>query len=256
MFGEAVGDFLVRNYSERSPKPTTPSANGEITRVFRYQLEPVKTGIHLIRSLAIEFVDNRASSESKGKSLFIESEPIEVKVTSELSDQIPDLAALEPMLPPQDVDQSGKVWWWLGLLAGLVVGFLFVLRRRRKRIRDVPVVQLSPEEMAHTALKTLLAEDLPSKGLFKDFYLRLTSIVRIYIEGTTGLRAPEQTTEEFLQEIRNREVFTAERSVRLKEFLEAADMVKYAGQQPGADQVAMSIQRASEFVARAENPPH
>jgi hypothetical protein len=94
----------------------------------------------------------------------------------------------------------------------------------------------------------LLAENLPARGLFKEFYLRLTGIVRQYIEDTTGLRAPEQTTEEFLRDIRSRDAFPPERSVRLAEFLESADMVKYAGQQPHVDQINEAIARAHEFV--------
>ncbi len=78
----------------------------------------------------------------------------------------------------------------------------------------------------------MLAENLPARGLVKEFYLRLTGIVRQYVEDTTGIRAPEQTTEEFLRDMRSRAVFPPERSARLAEFLEAADLVKYAGQQP------------------------
>ena len=106
----------------------------------------------------------------------------------------------------------------------------------------------TPEEIAHSELALLLAEQLPARGLVKEFYLRLTGIVRQFIEGTTGLRAPEQTTEEFLRDMRTGEVFSVERSARLKEFLEAADMVKYAGQQPNEDQIELSIARAREFI--------
>src|SRR5690606_21083361 len=65
-FGEAVGDFLVRSYTEQSPKNAT-NADGKTIRVFRYQLEPVHTGTHLIRSVAVEFTDKRESSEAKGE---------------------------------------------------------------------------------------------------------------------------------------------------------------------------------------------
>ena len=57
-FGQAVGDFLIRDYSER---PAEPGA-GNVRR-FHYQLEPAHAGKHLIRSVSIEFVDNRPSSE-------------------------------------------------------------------------------------------------------------------------------------------------------------------------------------------------
>ncbi len=251
-FGEAVGDFLVRDYTERSPRATTKTESAETdatTRVFHYQLEPASSGTHLIRSIAIEFVDNRPSSESRGKTSMIESEPIEIKVTTELGDQVPDLANLEPMLPPQPIDQSTTLWWLMGLIFAIVTAALVLRFRRKKHQNTKPVYQPTPEEIAQKALAELLSEGLPRQGLFKEFYVRLTGIVRIYIEGTTGLRAPEQTTEEFLREMRSREIFPAERSLRLKEFLEAADMVKYAGQQPEDEQIELSILRAKEFIA-------
>jgi hypothetical protein len=46
---------------------------------------------------------------------------------------------------------------------------------------------------------------------------------------------------------------SAERSIQLQEFLEAADMVKYAGQQPGSDQIQLSIRRAQEFISGESN---
>ena len=246
-FGDAVGDFLVRSYSERTPE--AKSENADNTTVFHYQLEPVASGTHLIRSVAIEFIDNRESSEAKGKTAFIESEPIEIKITTEQGDQTPDLANLEPMVAPVAIEQPWG-FWWIGVIAtAIALAVLWMVRRRRQQ-RDhvMPVRQQSAEEIAQAALTQLLSENLPAAGLFKEFYVRLTGVVRCYIEGTTGLRAPEQTTEEFLQEMRSKEIFSAERSVRLTEFLEAADMVKYAGQQPGAEQIDFSILRAQEFV--------
>ena len=246
-FGDAVGEFLVRDYRERTPAKS--SAGDEKTRLFHYQLEPVSSGTHLIRSVAIQFTDNRETSEAKGKATYIESEPIEIKITTELGDQKPDLANLAPMLAPIPIEQSYNTWWIAAIVAGIAIAIALVLWLRRKQGPTIIMArQLTPEEIARAALEQLLSENLPTAGLFKDFYVRLTGVVRYYIEGTTGVKAPEQTTEEFLNVMRSKEVFSAERSVRLKEFLEAADMVKYAGQQPGAEQIELSILRAREFV--------
>lgn len=245
-FGNAVGDFLVRDYSERSPK-RSESDNSQ-TRVFHYQLEPVHSGTHLIRSIAIPFVDRREASESKDQPSVIESEPMEIMITTELSDAVPDLAKLEPMVPPQPIAQDRFVWW-LGLMAlaaAVILGVLIYRHRTRGQMPLVP--QQTPEEIARAALAQLLSEGLPAQLLFQEFYVRLTGIVRVFIEGQTGLQAPEQTTEEFLRAMRSAQIFPIDRSERLREFLEAADMVKFAGQQPGAEQLESSIQRAREFI--------
>jgi hypothetical protein len=211
-------------------------------------LEPVQAGKHLIRSIGIEFIDRRAKSEAKGEPLLVETEPLEVHVTSELGDAIPDLANLEPMLPPQPV--PSEIHWALWLcgiaICAWVLAGLVSLRRRKRRPPEPR--RLTPEEIAHAALAALLSENLPARGQVKEFFLRLTGIVRQYIEDTTGIRAPEQTTEEFLRDMRSRATFPPERKVRLAEFLEAADMVKYAGQQPEDQQIEESINRAYEFV--------
>jgi LPXTG-motif cell wall-anchored protein len=242
-FGQAVGDFLIRDYSERPPEH---GANN--VRRFHYQLEPAHAGKHLIRSVAIEFVDKRPNAERSGEPALIETDPLEVNVTSDLGNAAPSLANLEGMLPPRPVPQSSAISWLIMAgLACLLAILLFVALRRRKRRPTVERRQ-TPEELAQKALALLLAENLPGRGLVKAFYLRLTGIVRQYVEDTTGIRAPEQTTEEFLRDMRSRAAFPPERSDRLAEFLEAADLIKYAGQQPAEGQIDQAIARAHEFV--------
>jgi hypothetical protein len=242
-FGQAVGDFLVRDYSERPAEPGTRNV-----RRFHYQLEPANTGKHLIRSVSIEFVDKRPNSERRNEATLVETDPLELNVTSELGSEAPSLANLEPMLPPQPVPQGSALIWLMAAIAvtlAAIVG-LAVLTRRKRRPSEPR--KKTPEEVAHAALALLLSENLPARGLVKEFYLRLTGIVRQYVEDTTGIRAPEQTTEEFLRDMRSREAFPPERSARLAEFLEAADLVKYAGQQPEAIQIDQAVARAQEFV--------
>ena len=202
-------------------------------RRFHYQFEPAHAGKHLIRSVSIEFVDNRPNSERRGEPALVETDPLEVNVTSELGNEAPSLANLEPMLPPRPVPQTFPLGWLVAAAVAAVLAVLAVVLLRRRKRRPIAVRKQTPEEIAQAALARLLAENLPAQGLVKEFYLRLTGIVRQYVEDTTGIRAPEQTTEEFLRDMRSRAVFPRERSARLAEFLEAADLVKYAGQTAG-----------------------
>src|SRR5262249_52961414 len=151
--GQAVGDFLIRDYSERPSEKRAANA-----RRFHYQLEPAQAGKHLIRSVSIEFVDNRRNSEGQGKPASIEAEPLEVNVTSELGDEVPSLANLEAMLPPQPLPSVSETGWLIASVAAAVAAITgFVLWRRRKR-RPVEARRQTPEEVAHAALAALLAE--------------------------------------------------------------------------------------------------
>lgn len=242
-FGQAVGDFLIRDYSERPPQPGAANL-----RRFHYQLEPTHAGKHLIRSVAIEFVDRRPNSERRGEPALIETDPLEVDVTSEWGDKAPSLADLEPMLAPRPVPRTFAIGWLVASGLAVLLAILVVAGLRRRNRRLIEPRRQTAEEIAQAALAQLLAENLPGRGLVKEFYLRLTGIVRQYVEDTTGIRAPEQTTEEFLRDMRSRAVFPPERAVQLAEFLEAADLVKYAGQQPEESQLDQAIARAHEFV--------
>jgi hypothetical protein len=245
VFGQGVGDFLVRDYAEKNP-----SVEGDSTiRHIRYTLEPAHGGKHLIRSVSAEFIDRRPDSESKDKTVQVETEPLEVFVSSELGNKIPNLADLASMNAPLAFPPRIG---WLGLSAAILVVLLAVAGllwwRFHKRRQLLAERKLTPEEAAAEALKKLLAENLHGRAQYKEFYVRLTGLVRRYIESTTGIHAPEQTTEEFLRDIRARPVFPAERAARLTEFLQAADMVKYAAQEPGQRQIEDAISRAQEFV--------
>ena len=250
-FGSSVGEFVIRDFSDRTAQPDA-GADGKQRRTLCYELEPMFAGTHLIRSVALEFTDQRADSESKGKPLLLETDPLEIEVTSEWGDKTPDLDDLAVMQPPRPLSPS-PFWKWAALAALLLlaVGVALYLRTRYRQHIEELLKPPSPEEVAARELKELLGRNLHGQQQYQEFYVELTGIVRRYIESTTGLRAPEQTTEEFLRDMRGKLVFPADRSEKLARFLEAADLVKYAAQRPGEGEMEASIARAREFVSPA-----
>lgn len=118
---------------------------------------------------------------------------------------------------------------WAAAAAGaLVLAALAALLARRLG-RAAAVRRLTPKSRALHELGVLLGRDLPSKGRFKDYYAELALVVRRYVERRHGIRAPRQTTEEFLASAAGRPEFPAETVGRLRDFLESADLVKFAG---------------------------
>ena len=80
------------------------------------------------------------------------------------------------------------------------------------------------------------------------FHARHDAIVRSYLEHRYDIRAPELTTEEFLQVAsRAPELSSAQRD-QLSQFLERCDRVKFAGYRPDSNESIDTLAAARAFV--------
>lgn len=190
------------------------------------------------------------------------SDPITVEVDAVTAD---DAELIEPLegfeLPEPKVESKAQDDWrllaavggGLVLLAGLVV-FLFREKKRRA------IVPPTPDEVARRELSRLGEMGLLDRGEFREYYYRLTAILRRYIEDRFGLMAPERTTEEFLAEMRNDPAIPAAEQETLASFLASADLVKYARAEPPRDESQRATETARRFIestrAVGEGGPH
>jgi hypothetical protein len=110
----------------------------------------------------------------------------------------------------------------------------------------------SAHEIAYEELKRLLAEKLVEQGAVKDFYLRLSHILRHYIEDRFGLHAPERTTEEFLLDLGSTQALIPHHKELLKEFLNHCDMVKFAEHQPSTMEIQQTFDSCKQFIVETE----
>ncbi len=153
------------------------------------------------------------------------------------------------MNPTNDIrDIKGLVpvphsWWWLWvLLAVVLVGAVawWFWKRRQRVTTEVTAIPPSPFEIALAALQRLRQDSPP----VEQFYIRLSDIVRQYIEGQFGLHAPERTTEEFLAQAS----LPAEHMASLCAFLQESDLVKFARLQPAVADQQRAFEAAETFV--------
>ena len=137
----------------------------------------------------------------------------------------------------------------LGAVLVLMAIVLIVQLVRHMRARPKPVVPPPPaHERAYAALRALHARDLISAGLIKEYYYELSLIVRHYIENRFGLRAPEQTTEEFLYSLGAGSILRDAHRAVLSAFLTESDLVKFANQPAGAADAQRAHDRAVAFI--------
>jgi hypothetical protein len=258
-FGSTLGGFNIRGCREPLPK----ISNGHEVIQQIYTLEPTEAGRLRIEPISVTFTDRRPNGDGRTQS--VATEPISVEITSIVGDKTPSLGELRP--PAEPIGLPSHVALWLcGLLpvAVAVAAAAWWLSRRRHREKAVAAVILSPQQLANMELDKLVAFGLAERDI-KQFYVELTSIVRRYIERTTGVHAPEQTTEEFLREISRTpsppaplpkgEGSLLDECARLRDFLESADLVKFAAHQPRAEDIDESVRRARLFVAMRSFQP-
>jgi hypothetical protein len=148
--------------------------------------------------------------------------------------------------------------WVLGiiLVGALIFLIVYMISRRRK---NLPLFQ-RPEKLklpAHIIalqeLDKLKEEQLWQHDKVKDYYTRLTDIIRVYIEERFGVPAMEQTTFEILSEFRkNNSLIDALSYDGLKDILQLADLVKFAKLAPLPDDNHLSLNNAYQFVERTK----
>lgn len=146
-----------------------------------------------------------------------------------------------------EIDDGRWIWWLAaGLAAAGALGFTWWLMHRD---RPVPVEPpLPPHAWAMRELARLAADDLPARGEVDAFFVRLSSIVRTYIEGRFGIAAPDRTTQEFIREASRHPDLSGDHGRALADVLRSADMVKFAAARPAADACGDALDRMRAFV--------
>jgi hypothetical protein len=247
--GEAdLGELHVRDVDTADPRPR---AEGGLAWRKTYTAESLTAGVVEVPALAVKYA--REPTEAGVEPVFeheLVSDSLQVDVLSALTTQD---SVFEPrditgtLLPPRE-PLSPRVWAAIigASLVGLVaIGALVLWLRKRAQRLPPPIL---PEVWALRALAELQAANLIEGGRAKEFYYRLSEIVRVYIERKFGLAAPEMTTEEFLSTLARGGGVLPYDSDRLRDFLQACDLVKYAALTPLEQEPESALGTARAFI--------
>lgn len=146
-------------------------------------------------------------------------------------------------------------WMWARralLAAGLATILALAWTWWRRRKVDVETARLTPpDEIARQRLQAALALiNEPER-----FCTSVSEAARGYLEGRFGLRAPEQTTEEFLADLgRNGRLAPVHRTL-MEDFLTCCDLAKFAQVDPGRPELERLHAAAVRLVEETASPP-
>jgi hypothetical protein len=250
-FGEALGRFEIVDFA---PSQSRGNSGQSIARQ-KYRLQPTRSGTLTIPPLRVEFVDRRDGrmSAPAGEDAYeILTERLSLPVAAILSGDAPlELRPSHPDLGPRPRPTTDG-WLWLGGLLVIIAAagpflwrFMIATLERRRR--------LSAYQMARGELDALLSAGRPTAETMDAFYVELSQIVRRYLENRFALRSPELTTQEFLSEMGRSPDLARSHQRLLRDFLEEADLVKFAGHRPEAQGVSESIAAAEQFLTETRD---
>lgn len=241
---ERLGAFTVLRQTASEPATVAPHVQQWRQE---YLLEATASGPQTIPPLTVAFRLPDATQEPPPTQ--IRTDPLAITVTTVLPDQA-DLTAPKDITPPVALLRPGPpLWVWAGIavlaILGLAGSIWWWFRQQRRQTTRPP---RPAHILALEALRRLRLQDLTTQQRIEEFYMRLSAIVRRYIETRFGLGAPEQTTEEFLAALLTTGGLIAAHRELLSAFLHQCDLVKFARHQPTVDDMQQALASAVAFV--------
>lgn len=238
VLGGRLGEFLIADFGD-VPQRTE---KGRMVTERWYTLVAYEAGDHIVPGPTVQY-------RTPGTELQRLDPPDALIIVDSLLPKGGEAHDIRDPKTPVEVPRDYRPLWWalaaLATVAGAGFGVYRLLNRRR-------LARITPPRPAHQvaleALARLRGARLLEAGQPKEYYVRLTDIVRTYLEGRFELRAPEMTTEEFLQAAqRNPQLAAAHRSL-LAQFLSQSDLVKFARHVPSLGDAEGAYASAREFI--------
>lgn len=244
-----IGDTIVREIEilKKSPIDTTTS-DGVSKYVEDITITSFDSGYYAIPpfEFKVKFSD--------GTERIIETEALLYEVHTVDIDTTADIKFIKPIadVPVKFSEVIPYIEWTL-IIAAVVAGIFFLVRYLKKRKKQYgsftrPKVVIPPHRAALDALYALEKEKLWQSGEVKEYYFRITSILREYISGQFGFEAVEMVTDDIFRELHRTGKCKQEDIDSAKQLFELSDLVKFAKHQPEAEEHGKTLEKAYDFV--------
>jgi hypothetical protein len=216
---------------------------GKKTYIRWYILDTYSTGEYVIPEAVIEY---KAKSEKEWHKIKTNKVKVTVKSLLKSKEGAYDIRDIKgPVSPSSKI----AIFVLIILLVISIVALLFGFISKKKRSKEEEkIIKPSADEIAYKALDELKRKDYPRKGLIKEYYIELSDIVRHYLEARFSIRAPEMTTEEFLNAVKDDHRLSSKHTAILSEFLACCDLVKFAKYQPLSKEIEQSFNLAKSLI--------
>ena len=223
------------------------------TSVARWSLRSYELGEHAVWSGRVATVDGQ------GTRVELPLPALSVQVQSILPEAGEQLRDAKGLLhwPRPPMTKFMLALGVIGLLA-VLLGLLVRWWLGRRHQLEAPPPPTPAHEKALAALADLEQRTDFARADAELFFVEVSAIVRRYVEDRFQLRAPEQTTEEFIRATSTSSLLNSDHKRLMEDFLVESDLVKFARHRPGADRMKHALGAAYRLVREtipAPTPP-
>jgi|APTNR8051073442_1049403.scaffolds.fasta_scaffold00090_40 hypothetical protein len=213
------------------------------TSVARWSLRSYELGEHVVWSGQVAVVDGQGIRTERALPV------LSVQVQSILPEAGEQLRKAKDLAhwPRPPMTKFMLALGLIGLLA-LLLGLLVRWWLGRRIRMEAPPPAIPAHEKALAALAALEQRTDFGRADAELFFVEVSSIVRRYVEDRFQLRAPEQTTEEFIRTTSTSSLLSNDHKRLMEDFLVESDLVKFARHRPGADRMKHALGAAYRLV--------
>jgi hypothetical protein len=225
---------------------------GRSTTTFELKLSAFELGLQRLPDVPFTV------STPQGPLRFTASPNRTVEVLSTLPEDAQGQGAeLKDIQPPLEVGIPSwrLLWWLLGAVVAGLLGWALVRWLRRPRARPEVEAPLLPlDQRTRQSLKELESQALPAQGRGREFYFRLSEIVRGYLGERYGFEALECTSTELMAAVRKLRAPGLPEE-ELQHFVSESDLIKYARGEASPDTCRQALAFGYSLLERTWPPP-
>ncbi|MDD5570950.1 MAG: hypothetical protein PHD97_07310 [Bacteroidales bacterium] len=250
-----VGDTIIKNIDVigKSKIDTVLSADKK-TKTLTQSLYITSFDSGYFAIPPFEFTVNLKNDTTK-KKLLTEAMLFQVKTIP-----VDTTKAIKDIKPPFEAPLTFREMlpYILSVMGGIIIIILIIYViikiKRKEPILKFMKPKLPPHEIALMELNKLRESKLWQQNMVKLYYIKLSDIIRIYIEGRFEVIAMEMTTDEILKCFETIEINTETKN-KLKQILALSDFVKFAKLHPLPNENDISLNNAFGFVNETKPLP-
>lgn len=206
------------------------------------------SGTYVLPSFPIQIIRDSDTQSIATDSFVIHVQTVDVDTTQAIK-SIEDIYEV----PYSWKEYLPKILLGLFAFALIAFGIFYWIKKYRKR-KTVVEEKITPEKAHERALRLLsdlTTQSLESQISVKEYYARLSVILREYLENRFEVQALELTTQDLLKAAKKDRNL---RSIRpeLKRILQTADLAKYAKMEPTAQEQEICMEQTVSIVQKTK----